>query len=243
MNTKIKCLLLDDELPGLALLKMLCEQMPELEVIKAFNSPLTLLDEAPALDFDLLITDIEMPDMNGLQVADALKGKAVIFTTAYKNFAVDAFDRNAVDYVVKPIRPERLKQAVEKVAEKLAALPHPVTTPKQIQLNTDKGKALISIEKIVAVVPSKVDSRDKTVYLNENTKITVKNCPFEKLLELLPKTDFCRVNKKAIIALKYVQFYTHDIITTDRLMPDGSHYTFPLSEIYRSDFIKKVKAS
>lgn len=242
MNTKIKCLLLDDELPGLALLKMLCEQMPELEVIKAFNSPLTLLDEAPALDFDLLITDIEMPDMNGLQVADALKGKAVIFTTAYKNFAVDAFDRNAVDYVVKPIRPERLKQAVEKVAEKLAALPHSVTAPKQIQLNTDKGKALIPVEKIFAVVPSKVDSRDKILFLNDTTKITVKNCPFEKLLELLPQADFCRINKKAIIALKHVQFYTHDIITADCLQPDGSHFTFPLSEIYRSDFIKKVKA-
>lgn len=97
MNTKIKCLLLDDELPGLTLLKMLCEQQPELEVIKAFNSPVTLLQEAPNLDFDLLITDIEMPGMNGLQVADALKGKAIIFTTAYKNFAVDAFDRDAID--------------------------------------------------------------------------------------------------------------------------------------------------
>lgn len=242
MNTKIKCLLLDDELPGLTLLKMLCEQMPELEVIKAFNSPLTLLAEAPNLEYDLLITDIEMPGMNGLQVADALKGKAIIFTTAYKNFAVDAFDRDAVDYVVKPVKAERLQHAVHKVAALMAATaPAEPATPKQIQLNTDKGKALISTDKIFCIVTSKIDSRDKILKLNDNSKITAKNCSFDKILEMLPVNDFCRINKKAIIAIKHVQYYAHDIVTADRLLPDGSHYTFPLSEIYRNDFIKKVK--
>lgn len=244
MSTKIKCLLLDDELPGLALLKMLCEQQPELEVIKAFNSPVTLLEEAPKLDFDLLITDIEMPGMNGLQVADALKDKAIIFTTAYKNFAVEAFDRDAIDYVVKPVKPERLQHAIQKVAQYLATTTAPaIAAPvvKQIQLNTDKGKALISSDKIFSVVTSKVDSRDKILFLNDNTKMTVKNCSFEKLLDMLPADEFSRINKKAIIALKHVQFYTHDLVTADRLLPDGSHFTFPLSEIYRADFIKKVK--
>lgn len=240
MNTKIRCLLLDDELPGLTLLKILCEQMPELEVIRAFNNPLTLLEEAPKLEYDLLITDIEMPGMNGLQVADALKGKAVIFTTAYKNFAVDAFDRDAVDYVVKPVKPERLQQAVQKVAARMVA-PAAQPLPKQIQLNTDKGKALIGTDKIFCIVTSKIDSRDKILFLNDNSKITAKNCSFDKLLEMLPEQDFCRINKKAVIAIKHVQYYAHDIITADKLLPDGSHYTFPLSEIYRNDFIKKVK--
>lgn len=242
MNTKIKCLLLDDELPGLTLLKMLCEQMPELEVIKAFNSPLTLLAEAPKLEYDLLITDIEMPGLNGLQVADALKGKAIIFTTAYKNFAVDAFDRDAVDYVVKPIKPERLQHAIQKVAAHLDKnTPVAPAAAKQIQLNTDKGKALIASDKIFCIVTSKIDSRDKILFLNDKSKITAKNASFEKLLDMLPKNDFCRINKKAVIALKHVQFYAHDIITADMLLPGGSHYTFPLSEIYRNDFIKKVK--
>ncbi len=243
MNTKIKCLLLDDELPGLTLLKMLCEQQPELEVIKAFNSPVTLLQEAPNLDFDLLITDIEMPGMNGLQVADALKGKAIIFTTAYKNFAVDAFDRDAIDYVVKPVKPERLQHAIQKVAQHLATLQTAPaeTTPKQIQLNTDKGKALISTDKIFCLITSTVDSRDKILFLNDDTRMTVKNFSFEKLLDMLPTEEFCRINKKAIIAIKHVQFYTHDLVTADRLQPDGSHFTFPLSEIYRNDFVKKVR--
>lgn len=238
MNTKIRCLLLDDELPGLTFLKMLCEQMEELEVVKAFNSPEALLNEWQSLDFDLLITDIEMPGMNGLQVADAIKGKSIIFTTAYKNFAVDAFDRDAVDYVVKPIKPERLKQAVQKVA---ARMMKPEGVTKQIQLNTDKGKALINTGKIFCMVTSTIDSRDKIFFLNDGSKITVKNSSFEKLLEMLPATEFCRINKKAIIALKHVQFYSHDEITADMIYPDGKNFTFPLSEIYRNDFMKRVK--
>jgi DNA-binding LytR/AlgR family response regulator len=238
LNTKIKCLLLDDELPGLAYLKMLCEQLPELEVVKAFNSPEILLNEWKSLDFDLLITDIEMPGMNGLQVADAVKGKAIIFTTAYKNFAVDAFDRDAADYVVKPIRLERLQQAVQKVVVRMAK---PKKVVKQINLNTDKGKALINVEKIFCIVTSTIDSRDKILFLNDNTKVTVKNSSFEKLIEMLPAPEFCRINKKAVIAIKHVQYYSHDEITADVIHTDGKNYTFPLSEIYRNDFIKLVK--
>ena len=66
MNTKLKCLLLDDELPGLTYLKMLCEQIPELEVVKAFDNPETFLKESEFLQFDLCIMDIEMPGMNAI---------------------------------------------------------------------------------------------------------------------------------------------------------------------------------
>lgn len=238
MNTKIRCLLLDDELPGLTYLKMLCEQIPELEVVKAFNSPEIFLKEQEGLEYDLLISDIEMPGMNGLQVADAIKGKAVVFTTAYKNFAVDAFDRDAVDYVVKPVKPERLMQAVQKV---LLRVEKPQAKPKQVQLNTDKGKALISSEKIFCIMTSDIDSRDKIILLNDTTRIIAKNLSFEKLLEMLPANDFVRINKRAVIALKHVQYYSHDEITADITATDGKAYTFPLSEIYRSDFIKRTR--
>lgn len=238
MNTKIRCLLLDDELPGLTYLKMLCEQIEELEVVKAYISPDALLAEWQSLDFDLLISDIEMPGSNGLQVAEALKGKAVIFTTAYKDFAVDAFDRDAVDYVVKPVKPERLQQAVQKLINRMQqAKP----LPRQLQLNTDKGKALIAAEKIFCIIASDIDSRDKVLLLDDNTRIVAKNYSFDKLLDMLPHRDFIRVNKKAALAVKHVQYFSYDEITSGITDTDGRAYTFPLSEIYRSDFIKRIK--
>jgi DNA-binding NarL/FixJ family response regulator len=78
LNTKLRCLLLDDELPGLTYLKLLCEQIKEVEVVKVFNDPSLLLKDAPKLEFDICILDIEMPGISGLEVAKALKGKQSI---------------------------------------------------------------------------------------------------------------------------------------------------------------------
>jgi two-component SAPR family response regulator len=107
-------LLLDDELPSLAYLKILCEQIPQLEVVKSFNNPAAMVEGMPTLEFDLCILDIEMPEMNGMQIASLLRDKLVIFTTAYKEYAAEAFDLDAIDYVRKPVSLARLKQAVTK---------------------------------------------------------------------------------------------------------------------------------
>lgn len=71
---------------------MLCEQIPELEVVKAFNRTDLFLSEIDKIDFDLCILDIEMPRMNGVEIARLLKDKLIIFTTAHKEYAAEAFD-------------------------------------------------------------------------------------------------------------------------------------------------------
>lgn len=238
MTTKIKCILLDDELPGLSYLKMLCEQIDELEIIKVYDNPNRFLNEWFNLDFDLLISDIEMPGVNGLNIARQLTDKFIIFTTAYKNFAVDAFDINAVDYVVKPIKKERLQQAIHKVAEKILQ-----NTPKNISitLNTDRGKAILNIEDMLCIITSDIDSRDKVIILTDNTKVTAKNMSFSKLISILPENNFSRINKQVILSLWQVKYYSHDEITTSILNSDGKLYSFALSETYRNSFMKKVK--
>ena len=161
MNTKIKCLLLDDELPGLTYLKMLCEQIPELEIVKVFNNPEKLLAEAPNLDFDLCILDIEMPDLNGMAVANLLENKYIIFTTAYKEFAVEAFEIDAVDYITKPVKKERLEKAVAKVLKRIEK-----QEQKQfISINTNKGKSVLFFNHLLYIKPSDTGSRDKVALL------------------------------------------------------------------------------
>lgn len=238
MNTKLKCLLLDDELPGLSYLKMLCEQLPELEVVKAFNNPLIFLEEAPGLEFDLCIMDIEMPEMNGLQVADLLGGKPVIFTTAYKEYAAEAFDLNAIDYVRKPVKKERLHQAVLKARQRIQ---QQVLPPKKfVQLNTDKGKALVYFEQIGFITTSAIDPRDKILQLTDGTSLTLKNLSFEKITGFLPPADFCRINKKEILALKQVQAFSFDEITSKLKTRSGSNIRLSLSSVYRNEFVQKV---
>jgi DNA-binding LytR/AlgR family response regulator len=196
LNTKLKCLLLDDELPGLTYLKMLCEQIPELEIVKAFDNPEKLLAEIPKLDFDLCITDIEMPGIDGLTLASLLQDKLVIFATAYKNYAAEAFDIDAVDYITKPVTRERLQKAVGKALDQFTKA---TLVKKCIHLNTDKGKALLYFDQIQYVRTAVIDSRDKEVFLVDGTSLILKNIKFDSLLSQLPSVDFCRVNKRKLL--------------------------------------------
>ena len=237
MNTKLKCLLLDDELPGLSYLKLLCEQISELEVVRAFNDPEVFLKEFPNLEFDLCILDIEMPGTNGIQVAALLKNKPVIFTTAYKDYASDAFDLDAIDYIVKPVKFERLRQAVNKAIQRSGS-ENKIRT--HARLNTDKGNALIYFDQLVYVRTSEIDSRDKTAHMTNGTSLQLKNISFEKLISLLPSELYCRINKKELIAISSVLYFSNDQITTNICFQSEKSLILTLGETYRTDFITKA---
>lgn len=217
---------------------MLCEQIPELEIVKAFNNPEKLLAELPELDFDLCISDIEMPGIDGLSLAHLLQHKLIIFTTAYKDYAADAFDIDAVDYITKPVTKERLQKAVSKALE---SFNKPAVAKKHIQLNTDKGKTLLYFDQIQYIKTATTDSRDKEVLLSDGSFLVLKNINFDSLLNQLPEADFCRINKKEIIAMTAVKFFNHNQITLNQQEKNGKFISLTLSETYRSDFLIKVK--
>ena len=217
---------------------MLCEQIPELEIVKAFDNPEKLLAEIPKLDFDLCISDIEMPGIDGLTLAHLLQDKLIIFTTAYRDYAAEAFDIDAVDYITKPVTKERLKKAIAKALERFNK---PTVTKQFIHLNTDKGKALLYFNQIRYLKTALIDSRDKEVFLVDGSSLILKNINFDSLLNKLPETDFCRVNKKEIIAMRAVKFFNHNEVTLLHQEQNGKFTTLVLSETYRSDFLLKVK--
>lgn len=208
----IKCVILDDELLAISYLKLLCEQIENVEVVKAFNDPKVFLNEIGNIDCNLCILDIEMPGITGLQVAELISGsKKIIFTTAYKEYAAEAFDLNVVDYVRKPIKKERLIQAFKKAADLL----NNSQKKEYIEWNTNIGKSTIFTEQIAYIKTSEIDSRDKDIILKDGTIIVLKNMNFKSLLEMLPSKDFAQVNKKEIIALSSVKVLsTNEIITT-----------------------------
>ncbi|WP_284464550.1 response regulator transcription factor [Chryseobacterium sp.] len=231
----IKCVILDDELLAISYLKLLCEQIDDVEVIKAFNDPKIFLNEIDSLDCNLCILDIEMPGMTGLQVAELISGsKKIIFTTAYKEYAAEAFDLNVVDYVRKPIKKERLVQAFEKAKEQITT----VQKKAFIEWNTNIGKTVILTEQIAYIKTSEIDSRDKDIILNDGTTIVLKNLNFKNLLEMLPANDFAQVNKKEIIALASIKvFSTNEIITT---IPTEDHNFLKLQigEAYKNALLE-----
>ena len=235
----IKCVILDDELLAISYLKLLCEQIENVEVVKAFNDPNLFLNEIENIDCNVCILDIEMPGMNGLQVVEHIPdSKKIIFTTAYKEYAAEAFDLNVVDYVRKPIKIERLAQAFEK-AGKLIQNTH---KKDFIEWNTNIGKTIIFTNQIAYIRTSEIDSRDKDITLRDGTTIVLKNLNFKSLLEMLPAKDFAQVNKKEIIALSFIKVFSNNEIITTIPVNDKSFLKLQIGEIYKkrlSDLFEK----
>jgi DNA-binding LytR/AlgR family response regulator len=116
---KIRTLIVDDEPLAVERLEILCSDCPELEVVGHANDGLAGLTMADELSPDLVLLDIEMPKMDGIAAARALRSikpsPAIVLVTAYDNFAVEAFDLDIVDYLLKPVAPARLQRAVARV--------------------------------------------------------------------------------------------------------------------------------
>lgn len=215
---------------------MMCEQIPNLEVVKAFDSPENLINEINTLAFDFCILDIEMPNINGLEVAKKLNGKPVIFTTAYKEFAIDAFDLHAIDYIQKPIQKERLEIAINKAFLRLEKVK---SNKESITINSDKGRIVLHFNQLQYITVSENDSRDKIAFLENGNKYTLKNISFDKLSKILPTNSFCQINKKDLISIRIVQHFSFDEISI-ALNSTGKILKLNLSEVYRSEFIKKT---
>lgn len=124
---KLTALIVDDEPLAVERLQLLCDALPDLTVIGSASDGVQGLRCAAELGPDLVFLDIEMPHMDGITAARALqKGEvrpAVILVTAYDNFAVEAFDLDIVDYLLKPVSPDRLERAVSRAAQAIAARP------------------------------------------------------------------------------------------------------------------------
>lgn len=164
----------------------------------------------------------------------------MIFATAYKEYAVEAFDLNALDYLTKPIKTERLQKAVEK-AKIFIRNSSRQNLRTFIQLITDKGKAVLFFDRIAYIRTSATDSRDKVARLFDGEEFVLKNISFPKLLKLLPTSDFCRINKKEIISIKAVQVLSFDEITTGLQTENGKNIKLSLSENYKDGFLQKVR--
>lgn len=228
-------MLLDDELHSLTYLKLLCEQIPNVEVVKAFNNPSDFLKQQVGIEYDIVIMDIEMPEITGIQLADFVKDKGIIFTTAYSEYAADAFDLQAIDYIRKPLKLDRLKLAINKAIHKVQ-IPVKKTF---IQLNSDIGKFVLHFDQI-RYIRTATDSRDKIVSLANGNEVTLKNISFRNLETLLPLSSFCRINKKELIALNIVRAFSYDEITSTIQEENNTFKTFILSDRYKSNFIEKI---
>src|SRR5438874_8176575 len=124
MNRKIKALIVDDEPLARDVIKRFCENYEELEIIGECGSGLQAVHAIEEHSPDIVFLDVQMPDLNGFEVIKEVEGKfngIYVFTTAYNQYAIDAFEANAVDYLLKPFTEERFNNAMEKILQHVLA--------------------------------------------------------------------------------------------------------------------------
>ena len=118
MTTKMKCIILDDEPIGREILENYIQKVEYLECVNSFEDPIEALLFLQANPVDLLITDINMPQINGIDLVKSLQNQlSIIFVTAHRDFALDGFETGAIDYLVKPVRFDRFLKATNRAYE------------------------------------------------------------------------------------------------------------------------------
>lgn len=234
---KIKCVILDDELPSLTYLRMLCEQLPYVEIVKCFDSSQQFAAEIPTLQFDICLLDINMPGLSGLELAERLRDKYIIFVSAHPEFAVDAFDLDAIDFIKKPVIKDRLEKALSKahklITEKPAIKPY-------FNWNSNLGKSIIYFDEIEYITTSDVDKRDKTAILSDERVLLLKNITMEKLVSILPSSDFIQINKGEIISRKAIFAHASSEVTLKTKNALRTNVQLALGEAFRKPFMDWV---
>ena len=203
----LNILIVDDEQPARERLQRLVEEMPQYSVIGQARSGDEALESIAALHPDILLLDISMPGMDGMRLARVLQRGglrvAVIFCTAFQNQALEAFEAEAVDYLVKPVRPERLQQALEKARRYLGDRED--QAPDQFLRSTVGGKVLLTpIQRVICLL-----SEDKyTTVVHEKGKTVIEDSLLE--LERRFADEFFRIHRNALISRKHLRGVARD---------------------------------
>ena len=203
---KIKCVIIDDEPLAIKVIENHLKEFQNFEVIGTFNNPITPLSLLENGEADVLFLDINMPKMNGLDFAKTLNTKTnVVITTAYREYAVESYDLNVLDYLVKPIPFNRFLKTINKITQK-------VYQQKGIQKEEDtSNESFIFLKVDKKLVKIKFDAILYIESLKDYIKVrtTTENYLVHKSLtsitEELPDTNFIRIHRSYTIAIDKVK--------------------------------------
>lgn len=220
---KIKCILIDDEPFALNILEDDLLSFDKIEVLHKFNSPTDVSDFLRDQQVDLIFLDIQMPEKLGTQFIRELQNPPLfIFTTAYHQYAVEGFELNAVDYLLKPISKERLTSAIRKVEDIMFRRAEQTNEIDHIVINVEYKKIKIFINEISYIEGLK--DYVKIYMVNRDAPLLTRS-NLRGMEKILPATDFLRIHNSYIINKKRIKQVTHTrLILPEITLPIGKKY-------------------
>ena len=227
----ITAIALDDEPPALKVLENFCGRVDFMDLVKTFTNPDEAMKHINKFPVDLLFLDIRMPSVSGLQFRKKVpQDIMVIFTTAYSEYAVEGFNVNAVDYLLKPFAFDRFLQAVNKAHDFYKFYHHHESAVQHyLFVRADYSLVKVMLEDILFI-----EGLDDYLKINlAGRKPIVARMTMKAMLEKLPETNFIRVHRSFIVPLSRIDKFRNKIIYIgEKTIPIGSSYESGFFEAY-----------
>ena len=211
--SRIRTLIVDDEPPARANLRVLLRRDQEVDIVAECGSGAEALTEIRSKKPDLVFLDVQMPECDGFDVLELLGAElppAIIFVTAYDQYALRAFEAGALDYLVKPFDNARFERALARAKERIA---HANPAAKRLDRFAIKGTGQVSFVNISEI--DWIEAADYYACLHVGAKSHLLRRSMAELEEDLDPTRFCRIHRSAIVSLERVQAL--------ELREDGEH--------------------
>jgi DNA-binding LytR/AlgR family response regulator len=228
----MKCIIVDDNTMARMALKQLVAQVPSLDLVAECEDAEDALTSLNSTQVDLVLLDIEMPGMSGLELIKKLGNTKplIIFTTAKKDYAVEAFELSVVDYLIKPIALPRFKQAVEKASEALESNKEEVKVEEQGFVFVKDNGVLkrISIDDILFL-----EAMGDYVKVHTSQKFHVVHATLKSIEEKLPAAKFIRVHRSYIVAINKIDYIQEGTISIGKT-------TIPVADTHKSNLNKRL---
>lgn len=231
----MNCIAIDDEPLALKLLTHYCSQVPSIHLLGAYTDPLEGISYIRSLQPDLIFLDIRMPDISGIDIVNALgKDTFVIFTTAHREYAVEGFELNVVDYLLKPFDFERFLKAYNKAEQRFlmsqkTPAPELISDDNTISFKYNYQNIRLPLHSILYI-----EACNNYIKIVTPDKIYVPAMTMKTIWKFLPETGFIRVHKSFIVAVNEIKSFNSEQVITGRKQ-------IPVGRSYRKDFLEQMR--
>ena len=240
-NRKIHCLIIDDEPLAREILKQHIAGMQTLELAGTCSNAVEAISFLNDQPVDLLFLDIQMPQLLGTNFIRTLKNPPkVIFTTAYRKYAVEGFELDAVDYIVKPISFERFLKAVNKVLQLNPGTEQALSAEKEDHTETANSFLYFRADRKMVKIFFKdilfIEALKNYIKIVTVSKTIITKHVFSTLEKMLPARDFLRIHKSYIVAINKIDSYNADTIQIVK-------HELPIGRLYKNDVTRILTSS
>lgn len=240
----IRCLVVDDEPLALHILEDYISKMPFLQLVKATTNPIEALTMVQAAEADLVFLDVQMPELTGIQFLKIANGKAkVILTTAYPQYALEGYELDVVDYLLKPIAFDRFFKSVQKaqgIIQPVVAKPQQVVVQAEPVQQDDFSTDFIfvktehKIQKVYLHDIMFIEGLKDYISIFTSAERIITLQGMKKMEDALPEKHFVRVHKSYIVALNKI-----DSIERSRIQIGDK--IIPVGDTYRDEFFRMIE--